>query len=458
LKWGIFTGVLIVVFATVYQVRRLPSDIRQFEELDARHKVTLAALERYQHISNVLGDGTQWLAVVTAIRNLEQANTDAFEALKVKQLPKAEELMAHAEAEASAIQAAISDRIRLSLRDELSARLEQARRDCDALEQEFAAVGLQAESSLRGIRESIESLRGALPRTTFDETNLVQALAPYEVVFREIVNTRTALRFRNNVASVLDACRADLDNSRVQIDLTRSLNEDASSVETTCKKAIAAISELSSQRTLSSQSLIATYQELQKEMTLLRSLVANLATQRDRKYQARSFDSNSVSVFVPRRATTTAPSYAAVLVRPGLAASSSFRAKLQSVLLELPDGPELNTEARPTGEYGLSSISFVGQRGGKGTLIVSIEEPVKLRQRVSFEVAVQPSAWESGRDAAVFGAPIGGVAVWGLWLLYGDIQYAGPLGLALGSAAAMGLFLVQRVRARIRWDERRAVT
>ena len=56
------------------------------------------ALGNYQHVSNALGDSSQWLAITEAIEGLESAERKAFEALRRKQFDEAADVLAHAEA------------------------------------------------------------------------------------------------------------------------------------------------------------------------------------------------------------------------------------------------------------------------------------------------------------------------------------------------------------------------
>ena len=245
---------------------------------------------------------------------------------------------------------------------------------------------------------------------------------------RRLFNTRTAVRFSKNVNYALDSFRSDLSNIRMNLDLFRNLGADTTSVESLYERTLGKLGEFPSQGVSSSESLVSAYQALHREMGLLSSRVAQLSDQTNRTFQVQTRDCGHVCIFAPRSIRTTAPGYAAVLVKPESSVTSSIKCTVQGVLLQLPQDAVLSTNQRGQAEHAVTNISFVGQRGGKGSLALVIEEPPEMREKIAFEVWVQPSAVESARDAAVLGTPVGGVGIWLLWYITGDIQIAAPLG------------------------------
>src|SRR5271165_3700620 len=77
------------------------------------------------------------------VRSVDTSYNTALQALRADKTDKAEDAIFRAEVEVEGVNRAIDDRARLSLKDELKAKLNQSEVDCNELRKEFEAAGLQ---------------------------------------------------------------------------------------------------------------------------------------------------------------------------------------------------------------------------------------------------------------------------------------------------------------------------
>lgn len=443
-QWAVTLAAVFLLLVVVVVRFQAATDIQTFEALDKRHDTIGESLKKMQHLSYVIGDMESWRAVREAVDNVEELYSGTLQALRNKRLQEADSLMIRAEAEVSHVERTFRDRILLSLRDELKARLEQARVDVGGLQTEFEVAGLRA-GNLTQLAQQIAELNVALDGLDLTDEGLLERLAPFEKLFREIVDTRTALRFRQQVDAA--GLRDEVEGRWLLVEIGKRLNLDTGDAEARRKDAETALQKFLGDPVKTSGELVEAYQSVQKALSAFRASLAFLESQIGHGWNVQTVESERLSVYVPKACSTNKAVQGAVGVEFDGRREQEVSLSIDGILLELEADRTLKVSPMPGHSYGANLFTFVGKRGGAGLLKLRLADP--QQSQFAFRVQVKPSAIEIARDAAVFATPVGAVAV---PLLHYFAKYewkdAIPIGAAIGAGFGLLLFFVNYLRHR----------
>lgn len=166
---------ILLLLAGVWSLMHVPTDIRSFESLDKRRTSLGESLERLQRVAKVIGDAEKWKTAREIISHVDQCYSEALKHLRRKRFDDADALIIQAEMEVTQVERALEDRVRLSLCDEMDARLKQAETDIYGLKGEFESAGLSAEN-LRELSNEIDALKGRLDELEMSDESFINRL------------------------------------------------------------------------------------------------------------------------------------------------------------------------------------------------------------------------------------------------------------------------------------------
>lgn len=445
-QWGVTTAAFLLLFSMAWAALNIPRGFQRFATLNERHKSIGESLQRLQHIANLIGNADNWRTVREAINHVDQCYSNAFNELKRERFHEADALMIQAEMEVNQIERIFQDRINLSLRDELEAHMKQATADVNSLRDEFEKDGLSREN-LDLLSNEINLQISCLDKLDMYDKNLFQKLEPIEGLFREIVDTRTALRFRKNVSSNIDLFHKDVDKNWKLVQVAKNIGLNTTEAEKTKQVIDSELQMFQNKPINSSRELVQTYQLIQTDLTSFQASVAILDSIINRNYKVDSIDSGRIFVYVPKFCSTNQSVEGAIFVQYNESQVENLSFELVGTLLELQSEPNVNVSPIQGQSYGLSHFTFVGKRGGLATLTLRFKD-VNQRNDHSYKVQVNPSMSEIGQNALLFGTPIGAFAVLGLWGIGIDLKEAGTIGGAVGGVSVLMIFLINYMRYR----------
>ncbi len=443
--WAVTVSAALLCLIILAQRFRTASDVQDFAALDRRHDVVGESLGRLQHLSYLIGDVENWKAIREAVENVEELYSKTLQALRERRLQEADALMIRAEAEVSHVEKTFQDRIRLSLRHELKSRLEQASLDVNGLQEEFEVAGLKA-GNLDELKQQIAEMSGALDALDMRDENLLERLAPFEKLFREIVDTRTALRFRQQVDAA--ALREEVEQGWLLVEVAKRLGLDTSDVEERRKDVEERLQRFQGDPIKNSGELVGAYQSVRKALSDFRVSLAFLESQVGHGWSVRALDSGRITAYVPKACSTDKAVQGAVGVAFDPQNRQDVSLSLDGTLLELEADRTINVAPLPGRAYGSALFTFAGKRGGQAILKLGLSNP-REPQQVTFPVLVTPSVSEIARDALIFATPVGAVAVLLLWRFFGyELKDAAYVGAGVGGGFGLLVFALNYLRFR----------
>lgn len=447
-KWAGLAAASALFLLGFPALKAAPRSIRLFEELDARHDVLGDKIRRLRHVVDVLRDMQEWAGVRDAFRNADAQYDAAFSRLRRGALQNAEAALLQGEAEVEGLERLVRDRIRLSLRDELDSRLQQAIDDCETLKREFEAAGLPS-TGIDKIIERAAAQRTELPTVEFDVDNVGAALEPFEALLAEVVTARTALRLRSNVDASLDGLRAEITDTDRHVSVSDALGLDVDHAVTARNALKSRVAAFSAEGIDSVEGLIKEYRQLREAASSHRAAVDALVAGTKRLYSILQIPDQNAALFVPTRLTTHEATAGALLVtRKGSEPCNPMLCELDGVMLEMEERRSFTVTCSPSATFAVVSFSLVGKRGGTGKLTARLKTTQgEDLQSVMAPVSIAPPGSEIAKNALIFAAPSGGIAILLLWYFLRDIAIAVPVGAGIGGAVSLLLFLLRRLRA-----------
>ena len=440
------TALVICLIATGAQYFSLPTSIRMVEQLEARHKRLSHSLAKLHQIAFLLGDTGNWEATQESVREVEKLSAAALAALNAKQFDQTESYMVQAETEVAHTEQLIRNKLQYSISDDLEARIAHALEDIDALKNEFEEAGL-AVDSLAPLRGRVEALHLRIPPADAEADVLSDRLQEFEHVFREIGETKTALRFRRNIESVIDLQNEDLGTSRRQLRLASALGIAADPLNEARDQLGQHIENLKSNQISQSSDLVAGYRSLQDANLNFRTEQARLANKVDRGWTNGPVIENMVFAYVPKFCSTTNATRVAVYVDFSDVQSETCTVTVDGTLVELPEEKSLTVKARPGRQVAVEYLEFVGKRGGRGSMSLRAELDGK-EGRVSIPLQIIPSLNDTLQRSVFTGGFGAALAGFGTWYTTGEVNQAGVIGAAIGAVFSILPFLLKRIRYR----------
>lgn len=447
-KWSVAIAVFLLLPVSIRGFWRLANDIQNFEIIDSRHNKLGASLGRLQRVADILGDTDSWSSIREALDNMDKLYSQTLSALRQNQLLEADRLMVKAEMEAVHVERTFKNRIQLSLRDELEARIKQGAIDIENLKDEFEIAGLQA-GNLNQLSDRIAMLLPELDKLDLSGNNLLndldQRLKMFEQPFREIIDIRTALRFRQSIDAT--SFPSDIEKrwhlSQVAQDLGLSTDHAAERK----KEVELKLQAFQSDPISNSNDLVDAYQSLNKSLTEYRESIALLEAEITRNWNVTTHDSTFASFYVPKVSSTSHEMRGVISAYFGETSHQSLSFDLDSALLELQSAHTVVVEPMSGGKYGSSPFSLSGKRSGQAILTITIKEAQNSRH--TFAIKINPSISDVAKDALIFGAPLGAIAGLASWYFFNtDSKDATMIGAALGGALGLLIFIVNYLRYR----------
>ena len=446
-RWASICAASLLIVASLWGLWKTPKQVYSFISLDRRHDELGTQLSRLQHIANVLPDSVTSTVIQDIVRSVDTSYKTAQRALQGNKMTEAEEAIFRAEVEVEGVNRAIADRARLSLKDELKAKLNQSRIDCDELRKEFEAAGLQGADVDSLVARLAELLR-KIDEITFDAESMTVNIEPFEKFFTDIISTRTALRFRRNVGTSLDNLRDELRDTESQLLIAKALNLDVRVADSARSELAVLIEEFRERSVSSAEDLVGKYRALREAASRHRAAVKGLDVEAARQYVIENVDNFDATVFVPRSVTAANAVAGAVVLRRGPHQIKALDCELDGVLIEFEQARSFVIALKEANSVSISSFHILGKRGGRGHLKVIIGRTREERTALTFNILIPASAFETGRDAVVFVTPCGSVFGLLFWYLWNNVATAGPLGTGIGGVIGLLLFLLQRIRLR----------
>lgn len=425
LAWrAALTGIIFIIGINAFSALKIPKRIHNFEILDHRHDEVGRQLRRLRRIRSVLTDGSDGRTIDEALNTITSSYDAAFNGFRANNISEAENQILRAEAEVDGLSRTYNDRVRLSLRDELKAKVTQAVSDLAKLRQEFEAANLQG-AELDGLEARTRKLATEITDMALDSDTLDTQLEPFEKLFSDLVTTRTALRFRENVGASLD-----LEGRRAK--LTHLIDQ------------------FSVVRIASAEDLAAKYRILRDAASEHRAAVIALRSEILRGFIVFEASAFNTKVILPSAITTTAVMSGAIVVyQRRTATSDDIQCELDGVLIDLQVSRSFAIPLASGRPFAISSFDMVGKRGGTGRITVKITDPTENRSELfSFKIIVTSTFLESPKDILALATPSGGVAGFLVWLLWKDLALAGQLGVAIGGMIGLSGFAIQRFLVR----------
>lgn len=266
--WAATVATVLLFGAGAFSIIKISGRMRTFTTLDNRHDEIGRQLNRLRHIFNVLPETTDRVVIQDALASINSQYGVALRALRGGNVEHAEEAILSAEAEIEGLNRQLDDRVRLSLRDELKTKLEQATSDCSRLRSEFLAIGLLG-TEIDELEGRLASLSQQIDNLVFNPDQLPSQVEPFEQLLSDIVNTRTALRFRGNVDASLDRLQQELLDASTNISLANALGVNSDSVVEAQEKLRRLIDEFRSQRTSPAKELVERYRNVREAASSL---------------------------------------------------------------------------------------------------------------------------------------------------------------------------------------------
>jgi hypothetical protein len=479
LRFAVLVSALLIVILRLLLLRYNTRNFQLYEEIEARRQSLNRPLMQLHKIANLIGDVEKWGIIRQIIDDVDNKTSKAHIALQRRKFQDADAYIIQAEMEVSQIERVFQDRLRLSLQDELRARLRQSSTDIITLKEEFKNTGLDA-ASINQIADEIGRLetklgeldipnRGVFTEAGLDvvpsdqtkllafrlsesrisDENLLRQLEPFERLFKEIIDLRTALRFRQNFGSAIDSLYANLDAARLPVRVAQNLDLNTTEVENRINELSSTLQEFQSKPGQTSNDLVDAYRSVQNALTSLQESVALLKVAIQRGWDSKIFDDIQLLVYVPRIISTSRTARGLVLLQYNKPISEKVNFVLSGTLLELQSDLRTNGLSLIC-DNELHSINYfviAGKKGGKATLTLKSENVKNSRFQESFNIRVQPTLVTIAQEALLFGTLGGGVIVGLILLALGvDLKDASSLATVIGGLIGAIFFGINYLR------------
>jgi hypothetical protein len=451
-RWAAMTGSLFVFLVGLGSTfSKVPQRMQAYAALEGRRQEVSRQLSRLQHIGNILPERIEWLKIQEGLRNLDKSYEIAVAALRAGRFAQADEAILHAEAETEGLNREVGDRVRLSLKDELKAKLNQSEVDCASLRAEFEVSGLPSDD-LHRLETRIENLSQTIDSVVFDLERLPSQVEPFESVFTQIITMRTAVRFYDNIGAYLDRIRQEIADTEPQVALSEALGLITEPVRTLRAKLSGVIDEFRDGKIFSADDLVRKYRALREVASNHQTALNTLSAETKKKFFIEEVDDLDMDIAVPKLVATSDVATSVVLVRhEGKNRVKSVECEIDALRLKLPQTRLISISRANDAHFTVESFSITGESGGAARLTIKVRTLGGDQWNPRpFNVAVASSPWETARDVSAFVAPLGGVAVLFFWSLWRDMAIAGPLGVATGGTIGCLLFFIRRVTPNFR--------
>lgn len=445
-EWAIALAAFLILPAGARTFRRHANEMQSFDVLDKRHDNLGNSLRRLQHIADIIGDAENWRSIREALSNMDDLYNQTLTALRRNQLLEADRLIVKAEMEVVHIERTFKNRIQLSLRDELGARIKQGVIDIENLKHEFEIAGLSA-GNLNQLSDHIASLLPELDKLDLSGDDLLkdldERLKLFEQPFREIIDTRTALRFRQSIDAT--SFSSNIEKRWLLSQVAKDLGLYTKQAEEQKEEVESKLQAFQSNPINNSNDLVDAYQALNKSLTEYRESIALLEAEIMHNWNVENLDSGSVSLYAPKVSSTSHEIRGVVSAYFDDPNRQNLSFELDSALLELQSSHTVTVEPIPGKTYGSSPFSLSGKRSGQAILTITVKESQSARR--TFTIRINPSISDVAKEALIFGAPIGAVAGFAAWYFFkSDSKDATTIGAAFGGAFGLLVFIINYLR------------
>jgi hypothetical protein len=179
-------------------------------------------LQKFGDVTRFFADAPSWRQIGEDLATVEALRQKAATSLNQRQTEPAETALIQAESQVTQTEKAVHDLLRLSLRDELRARLSRATDELDTLKGQCDRSGLSI-ATLNQLSAWIDDLLRDLDQMQFDESSFAEQVRPFIGISLEISETRAALRFRTDVVASLESIKVEVQQALGLIELANTL-------------------------------------------------------------------------------------------------------------------------------------------------------------------------------------------------------------------------------------------
>lgn len=448
-KWAGFTACCVMFLLVALKGTTIGRDIKTFEALNRRHDRLNEDIQKLKQKSSILLGMADQDNVQDALHSAEDSYKSAMSDLRQGRYGRVEQALLKGEAEIDGLNRLLEDRIHLSLKDELVARLNQALINCNSMKSEFKSSGLPV-SDVNKIESRIVEKKEQLTLINFEGNLLAKQIEPYEDIFADIVAIRTALRLRSNFEASLDKMRNELDDSEWKMSLAKHLGKSTNVVENARENLSKLLTDFGDDDVESSEKLIEEYSRLRQAAAENSALINSMMSEIDSSWKMFQVADLGLIGFIPRSVSTKqADTGAIVRLNDESGDIDELKCELDGVLLELQSERQLLIPKSHTSPFTVTTFSFAGKRGGLGKLDLRfLEEKTNYNTSQTLTVFIKTPAIDSARDAFIFAAPSGGVLAWLLWQLSVNPTIATTFGAGFGGVVGLVVFLIQRMKQR----------
>lgn len=436
-KVGFISSSIFLLISGIFGLFIIPHDIQKFKNLDKRHDYLGMSLQKLQHLANFLGDSEKWREIREVINNVDQCYSQALAELSRKKFKEADALIIQAEIEVKQLENTLNNRIILSLPDEMRAKLKQAESDIASLREDFQNAGLNADN-LNQLLVAANVIMSKISNIEISKDDIINQFIPYEDFFREIVDTRTALRFYQNVSSSIDRLNYELQENHIILQTANNLRLNTTHAKTKEEEIILALNEFQSTPINTSRELVNLYQQVQIKLMEFRASIEFLKSVINRQWITKSYESNRLLIYIPKVLSTTKPARVLIIYRN----TSEINVDITSSLL---NNHENSVVLSPIDKQGFSIglLSIVGKRGGNAILTLRFKDLLDINYPISFDIRVNPSIGKIAGNSLLFAVPISGLAVLSIWGIGIDLRDSATIGSAIGGVGGLVIFLAR---------------
>jgi hypothetical protein len=427
------------VFGLVKAILSL--EVETFSSLEKRYDLLTNSMTQVQNEAFLIGGSTEWETIRDAMTEAQKLSQAAQHALRHNDLRSAGAALVQAETEVAHIESLIKARLRMSLPDALNGRFAQAHQDLASLRQDFELAALSA-AHLDELETTLFSLKEKASQFTGQEADATAALQEYHKFFLEIAETRTALRFRRNVDNKIVEMKGEVDRLYNIRNIFPALALDSEAIDSAYVGLTGTIDKFRTGSVQSARELVDTYQALQGQRASFESLIAERASLIDRLWFSATLGVDMVDIFVPKVCSSTKAAHGAIRARFNQGCDKITVGLVGTLLDDVPSEIVIEPD-RP-----VEAFSFVGKKGGQGTLRARIRNGRHQDSDRSFDVTVTESGIETTQHSLAIGAALAAIIGMGLWWQGQEVDIAGPIGGVAGLSVAVVTFLYRYLKYR----------
>lgn len=447
-KWGVVTaGGLIILEGILSIPLSVGGDVKRYQGLVERRNSVKESFEDLEDITIVINNSKVRGEIEDALEIVSDRYRQSGEALKNNDLEPADILLLQAEKEIEEIENIFQNRVSLSLRDELEARIDQAKRDIDDLKDEFEAADVEG-SEFDYLREDINDLQNELDSadlssidiTSSELTNLIEE---FDEVFNDIQDIRTSLRFYRNANSTLDELKIDVKNNWEQYQIAKHLGLSDDNIEEMKDEIDEKLHKFENESIESPTALVVNFHLLQQKVAKFDSNISSLSIRIKNEWTTDTVVSDQIQVFVPKTCKTSVPTRAAVVCRDwdGI---DPINFVVEGTNIEVPSERKRTLDPQSEAPY-INHFDIAGKKGWKGTLSFKFNNQNIVKE---YNMPIISTIREIGQRSFWFSTPIAGLSILLLWSAIYPLQKAGPIGIAVGSVFGIVLFIIDYTRQR----------